>query len=62
MTTEDISESATSGKNIDKLEANLARAEELTQRLLNVMGKGRAVPAALQGPAPDLYAKAVGAS
>jgi len=61
MTTEDISESATSGKNIDKLEANLARAEELTQRLLNVMGKGRAVPAALQGPAPDLYAKAVGA-
>ncbi len=61
MTTEDISESATSGKNLDKLEENLARAEELTQRLLNVMGKGRAVPAALQGPAPDLYAKAVGA-
>ena len=61
MTTEDISESATSGKNVERLEANLARAEELTQRLLNVMGKGRAVPAALQGPAPDLYAKAVGA-
>ena len=61
MTTEDISETATSGKNIDRLEANLARAEELTQRLLSVMGKGRAVPAALQGPAPDLYAKAMGA-
>ena len=61
MTTEDISESATSGKNVERLEANLARAEELTQRLLSVMGKGRAVPAALQGPAPDLYAKAMGA-
>ncbi len=61
MTTEDISGTAISGKNTAKLEANLARAEELTQRLLGVMGKGRAVPAALQGPAPDLYAKAVGA-
>ena len=61
MTTEEISENAISGKNIDRLEANLARAEELTQRLLGVMGKGRAVPAALAGPSPDLYAKAMGA-
>ena len=61
MTTEEISENAISCKNIDRLEANLARAEELTQRLLGVMGKGRAVPAALAGPSPDLYAKAMGA-
>jgi len=61
MTTEEISENAITGKNIDRLEVNLARAEELTQRLLGVMGKGRAVPAALAGPSPDLYAKAIGA-
>ena len=61
MTTEDISETATSGKNLDKLEANLSRVEELTQRLLSAMSKGRQVPAPLQGPAPDLYMKAAGA-
>ncbi len=44
-----------------KLEANLARIETLTQRLIAVMGKGRDVPASLQGPSPDLYAKAAGA-
>ena len=58
MTTNDVGQTSPTGKNIDKLEANLARVEELTQRLLKVMGKGRAVPAPLQGPSPDLYAKA----
>lgn len=61
MATDDVSKDPTSGKNLAKLEANLAHVEELTQRLLSAMGKGRAVPAALQGPSTDLYAKAAGA-
>ena len=61
MTTNDLTEDATSGKNLAKLEANLARVEELTQRLLGAIGQGRAVPPALQGPSQDLYMKAAGA-
>ncbi len=61
MTTKDVTEDATSGKNLDKLEANLARVEELTQRLLGAIGQGRAVPPPLQGPSQDLYLKAAGA-
>jgi len=61
MTTEDVTNDATSGENLAKLEANLAHVEALTQRLLAAMGKGRAVPAPLQGPSTDLYAKAAGA-
>ena len=61
MTTLDPNDKATSGKNLPKLEANLARIEELTQRMLSAMGKGRKVPQALQGPSQDLYVKAAGA-
>ncbi|SEW22818.1 polyhydroxyalkanoate synthase [Cognatiyoonia koreensis] len=61
MATDDVTKDATSGKNLAKLEANLAHVEELTQRLLTAMGKGRAVPASLQGPSSELYAKAAGA-
>jgi len=61
MTTLDSNDKATSGKNLPKLEANLARIEELTQRMLSAMGKGRKVPQALQGPSQDLYVKAAGA-
>ena len=61
MTTHDSTVDATSDKNLPKLEANLARIEELTQRMLSAMGKGRKVPQALQGPSQDLYLKAAGA-
>ena len=61
MTTLNSNDKATSGKNLPKLEANLARIEELTQRMLSAMGKGRKVPQALQGPSQDLYVKAAGA-
>ena len=61
MATDDVTNDATSGKNLAKLEANLAQVEELTQRLLTAMGKGRAVPASLQGPSTELYSKAAGA-
>ncbi len=61
MTTDESSQIPTSPDGLGKLETNLTRIEELTQRLLSVMGKGRDVPSALQGPAPDLYVKAAGA-
>lgn len=61
MTTHDSSDDVTSANNLTKLEANLKRIEELTQRLLAAMGKGRKVPPALQGPSQDLYVKAAGA-
>lgn len=44
-----------------KLETNLAKIEELTQRLLVAMNPKRHVPPSLQGPSPDLYAKAASA-
>ena len=61
MTTSDSHGDATSGQNLPKLEANLARIEELTQRMLAAMGHARKVPQALQGPSQDLYVKAAGA-
>ncbi|WP_090206599.1 PHA/PHB synthase family protein [Yoonia litorea] len=58
MTTKDLESNATSSQNVAKLEANLAKVEELTQRLLKVMGQGRHVAPALQGPSQELYMKA----
>ncbi|MFN2307002.1 MAG: PHA/PHB synthase family protein [Paracoccaceae bacterium] len=59
MTTDDVSDAQATGENLAKLEANMERVEELTQRLLVAMGQGRAVPPSLQGPNQDLYLKAV---
>ncbi|MEJ6401341.1 PHA/PHB synthase family protein [Yoonia sp. 2307UL14-13] len=58
MTTNDLVGGAASGQNVAKLEANLAKVEELTQRLLKVMGHARPIPPALQGPSQELYVKA----
>jgi len=58
MTTDDLEATGAPGPNAAKLEANLARVEELTQRLLTVMGQGRQIAPALQGPSQDLYMKA----
>ena len=58
MTTNDLDTETAVGQNVAKLEANLARVEELTQRLLKVMGQGRNVAPSLQGPSQDLYVKA----
>ena len=58
MTTNDSEKQEGPGQNVAKLEANLARVEELTQRLLKVMGQGRTVAPSLQGPGQDLYVKA----
>ena len=43
---------------LSKLEANLKRIEELTQRLVAALSHKRQVPPDLQGPSPDLYMKA----
>jgi polyhydroxyalkanoate synthase len=61
MTTNQIRNDTTNGKNVDKLEANLARVEELSQRLLQAFAHARPVPPALQGPSSELYAKAASA-
>ena len=47
--------------NLEKLEQNLARIEELTQRLVAAMSSKRTVPNALQGPSQELYMKAAAA-
>ena len=61
MTTNDLKTPTPSDHNVAKLDANLARIEELTQRLLKAMGQARKVPPALQGPSQELYVKAAGA-
>ena len=58
MTTNDSVSDTNDSQNVAKLEANLARVEELTQRLLKVMGNGRHVAPSLQGPSQELYMKA----
>ncbi|MEO1641435.1 MAG: class I poly(R)-hydroxyalkanoic acid synthase, partial [Pseudomonadota bacterium] len=58
MTTNDVDSNTETGHNLAKLEDNLARVEELTQRLLKVMGQRRNVAPALQGPSQELYMKA----
>lgn len=62
MTTDDsgdnVSTGAQSDKNIGRLDENLAKIEELTQRLMVAMSSGRIVPPSLQGPSQDLYVKA----
>ncbi|MCB5199708.1 class I poly(R)-hydroxyalkanoic acid synthase [Loktanella sp. TSTF-M6] len=61
MTTKDVGDDEAMGRNLDKLQQNLSHVDALTQRLVAAMQKGRAVPPALQGPTPELYAKAMGA-
>ena len=43
---------------LPKLEKNMKRIQELTQRLMGAMSNKREVPQDLQGPAPELYTKA----
>ncbi|PVA06948.1 class I poly(R)-hydroxyalkanoic acid synthase [Thalassorhabdomicrobium marinisediminis] len=43
---------------LSKLEANTAKIQDLTTRLMAMMANKRTVPVDLQAPAPDLYAKA----
>ncbi len=61
MTTTESDKSQSDVNSVTKLETNLAKIEELTQRLLVAMNPKRHVPPSLQGPSPDLYAKAASA-
>ncbi|MBP1804749.1 class I poly(R)-hydroxyalkanoic acid synthase [Rubellimicrobium aerolatum] len=46
------------GRNLELIEANRKKIDELTKRLVAVMSRRRKVPAALQGPSQELYLKA----
>jgi polyhydroxyalkanoate synthase len=61
MTTKEFENDDASQKSLGQLEANLEKLEELTQRLVKVMGHKREVPPALQGPSQELYMKAASA-
>jgi len=49
------------GANLEKLNANLAKIEDLSQRLVTAVAHKREVPGALQGPRQDLFMKAMAA-
>ncbi|MDJ1007934.1 MAG: class I poly(R)-hydroxyalkanoic acid synthase [Paracoccaceae bacterium] len=57
MTTDPVD----TGANLEKLNANLAKIEDLSQRLVAAVANKRAVPASLQGPSQDLFMKAAAA-
>lgn len=50
-----------SGTNLEKLNANLTKIEDLSQRLVAALAHKRSVPTALQGPGHDLMTKAAAA-
>lgn len=50
-----------SAENLDKLNANLAKIEDLTQRLVAAVANKRSVRPSLQGPGQDLMTKAAAA-
>ena len=49
------------GQNSERLNANLAKMEDLTQRLVAALSQKRPLDPALQGPGQDLYVKAAAA-
>ena len=57
MTTED----SAAGQNIDRLQANLAKIENLSQRMVAALANRRQVSPDLQGPGMDVFLKAAGA-
>ncbi|WP_116084447.1 alpha/beta hydrolase [Tropicimonas sp. IMCC34011] len=57
MTTDDDG----SGPNLEALNANIERIEDLSQRLVSALAQRRKIPPSLQGPGEDLYMKAASA-
>ncbi|MBF9031387.1 class I poly(R)-hydroxyalkanoic acid synthase [Rhodobacterales bacterium HKCCE3408] len=51
-------EGSAMGENLDRLNANLERIEELSQRLVAALSTRPVSDAGLEGPGPDLYMKA----
>ena len=60
MTTKDLNDSA-NGAQTKLLEANLAKVEALSQRLVAALSHKRTVPSNLQGPNQELFQKAAAA-
>ena len=58
MTTEDTGEAS---ENLELLNENLAKIEELSQRLVSALSNKNQVNPGLQGPGQDLYARAASA-
>ncbi|WP_368187346.1 PHA/PHB synthase family protein [Aestuariibius sp. HNIBRBA575] len=61
MTIKDYDDDDAVTPHLANLEANLARVEQLSERLVNVLSHKRNVPTSLQGPSQELYAKAASA-
>lgn len=61
MTTEDSVDGNESKEHYARLEANLARIDELTHRMLNALAHKKNPPPALQAPSQDLYMRAASA-
>lgn len=49
------------GGDVEALNANIARIEELSQRLAEAMARRKPIPPALQGPSQELFMKAASA-
>ncbi|WP_147105108.1 alpha/beta hydrolase [Tateyamaria sp. syn59] len=58
MTTNDTTDGAVTSENLDKLNTNLRKVEELTQRLTQVLTHRSTHNAALDGPNQELFQKA----
>jgi polyhydroxyalkanoate synthase len=58
MTTNEVAAGVNAEEARTRLEENLAKVEELSQRLVSVLGKRHPTPAALNGPETQLYTKA----
>lgn len=58
MTTNDTTDGAVSGENLDKLSTNLRKVDELTRRLTHVLTHRSTHNPALDGPNQELFAKA----
>jgi polyhydroxyalkanoate synthase len=58
MTTEDDAVGSTPGAPLDRLQANLAKVEELSQRLMVALSSRKPADPALHGPGQDVYIKA----
>ncbi len=62
MTTEtDTPSGIDAGEKLDRLNANLAKMDDLSKRLIAAMGRKKAADPGLQGPGQELYIKAMSA-
>ena len=57
----DLPSDAAGSAGLDKLNANLAKLDELSSRLVAAMSRKKPVPPSLQGPSQDLFMKAAAA-